>query len=520
MTQHQRSSAPASANKRALRQLRERYHVSLPAAKTGVPPKSPSTPSGGGSLPPHPPASRRLPRRAASRRGHSRWGRKVFLFLIIICVLSGGIFGYKILAASNKISVAERSIFGQLKDLLFNSDKSLTGEGDDRINILLLAVGGEGHKGENLADTIIIVSLKPQENKAALLSIPRDLYVQVPENEYFTKINAVHAYGEGERAGQGPERMREVVEEITGQTMHYFARVDFLAFKHVVDAVGGVNITIENSFFDYWHKISFPAGTEKMNGERALAYVRARYIEGGEGGDFKRAARQQQVLLGLRDKVFSVQTAFDFSAMNQILNSLSDNIRTDLELWEMKRLFELARLIDNSQVHSQVLTTGHNGVLVGGTEILSGAPASVLRPRTGDYSEIRSVAADIFNSEATNATASADGEAPPPEEPVETSSPTPAAEPKLEIRNGTNITGLASKTGQKLEGDGYEVVTVGNAADRATAKTTVYILDSDFVEAGKALAESLSAASDSGLPSNEPASEADVLIILGQDAQE
>lgn len=517
-------SSASSAEKRVLWEISKRYQVdkNKPRRTTGskVQPSSAAPPGGK-----KPPLSRQPiggPKPKSNKSKH--WGRRVALILVLVLALSSGIFGYKILAAGNKISVADRSLLGQLKDLLLSSGQQLEGETDGRINIMLLAIGGEGHSGENLADTIIVASVKPNPDgpsDVAMLSIPRDLYVQVPGEEYYTKINAVHAYGEQQEEDHGPEVLREKVEEITGLPIHYYLRADFTAFKHIVDALGGINITIDNSFFDYWHKISFPAGTEEMNGERALAYVRARYIEGPEGGDFKRAARQQQVLLAIRDKAFSVQTALDFTAINSIINSLSDNIRTDMHIWEMKRFFEMARSIDQSAVGSVVLTTGPNGVLVGGTEVLGGVPASILKPRTGDYSEIQSIAGNIFEVSDKNIVQEADTT-------LETPEPTPEEEveeekeevkPTIEIRNGTNVTGLASRTSDDLESDGYEVLTIGNASNRTTEKTTVYALDSEFTDSAKALAENMGAQADSGLPSEEPASSADVLIILGADAE-
>lgn len=489
------------AAKRALWEVRQRYSIDPP----------PRHPHSHRAASPEPKPPQRPTRRRPRRIG--RVIKRVALLLILLGLLAGGIFGYKVLVAGNKISVTEKSLLGQIKDLLFSQGETLAGEREDRLNILLIAIGGEGHKGEDLADTIMLVSIRPSDNAVALLSIPRDLYVQVPGEQYFSKINAVHAYGESKRKNGGPELLRQKVEEITGLPIHYYARVDFTAFKHIVDAVGGVNITIEKSFEDYWHKITFPAGTEKMNGERALAYVRARYIEGPEGGDFKRAARQQQVLLALREKIFSLQTAVDFSTVNSILNSLADNIRTDLELWEMKRFFEMARLIDPNQVKSAVLTTGPDGVLAGGTEVLGGVPASVLRPRTGDYSEIQRIAQSIFDT-APAAPAPSQAEPTPSE-----SEPTPApALPTLEIRNGTNVTGLAKKTADRLQATGYEVVTIGNAKDRATDQTTIFVLNDDFTEQAKSLAEELDAATDSGLPGDEASSEADLLVILGADA--
>lgn len=531
-----KSSSPSpTTEKRVLWEVRQRYNVAsglrkpgaarsgaVPAPASRVAPARSSGESGGiaQSPPPRPP---RLTRPRRSGRGFGRWVWRAGALLILCLLLSGGIFGYRILAASNKISTTERSLVGQLKDLFFSQGKVLAGEQDDRINILLLAVGGAGHQGQDLADTIMVASVRPSDGQVALLSIPRDLYVQIPGEEYYTKINGVHAHGESQKTGHGPELLQQKVEDITGLPIHYYGRVDFVAFKQIIDAVGGVTITIDNTFFDYWHKISFSAGTEKMDGERALAYVRARYIEGPEGGDFKRAARQQQVLLALQDKVFSVNTALDFTALNAILNSLSDNIRTDLELWEMRRFYELARHIDRSHVRSAVLTTGPQGMLVGATEVLGGTPASVLKPRTGDYSEIRRLAADIFTTDQVATVSSPDPNAEPtPSEPEvspePSATPSPAASVSVEIRNGTNVTGLAKGTADDLKAKGYTIVAVGNAVNRATEKTTVYATTSTNTDQAQAVAEELQAAADTDAPDGERTTTADVLVILGADA--
>lgn len=519
--------AQSSAERRVLWEVRQRYNVDASPRRSGetgrpggTPPRKP--PRGGQPpLPPKRPVGKRGFGHARRGRAKRSWSRRIVVLVVLVLVLSGGVFGYKILAASNKITTTDRSILGQLSDLLFKQGSHLTGETEDRINLLLIAVGGEGHSGENLADTVMVLSYRPSDHSVGLLSIPRDLYVQVPDEQYFTKINAVHAYGESKKKGGGPDLLRREVEIITGQPMHYFVRVDFTAFKQIVDAVGGVNITIENSFFDYWHKIDFPASQELMNGERALAYVRARYIEGSEGGDFKRAARQQQVLLALRDKVFSVQTAIDFTAANAILNSLSDNIRTDLELWEMKRFFELARQIEHDKVKSVVLTTGPKGMLVGNTEVLSGVPASVLKTRTGDYSEIHSLAQNIFSTDQATAMPAAEAteETPTPSPEAEKEvSEEASAKPTIEVRNGTNTTGLAKQVATELEEKGYTVTSIGNAANRSVAVTTVYAVKDSTQDRVAPIADLLEAQGDIGIPEGEKASSADILVILGSDS--
>lgn len=507
------------SEKRVLWEVRQRYKLN----KTRPRPMESGTKQAAAA--PRPTARRTGVRPKPAHSSH--WGRRIALLVFLGVVIAGGIFGYKILAAGNKISTADSTLFGQIKDLLFSSGEFLEGEQEGRINVLFIAIGGQGHQGQNLADSIIVASIRPKDGDVAMLSIPRDLYVQVPNEEYFTKINAVHAHGESQRKNGGPELLQQKIEEVTGQPIHYYARVDFTAFKSIVDAIGGVNITIENSFTDYWHKISFPAGTEKMNGERALAYVRARYVEGSEGGDFKRAARQQQVLLAIREKVFSVNTALDFKAVNDILNSLSSNIRTDMQLWEMRRFFELARTLNPNEVHSVVLSTGHNGVLVGGTEVLGGVPASILRTRTGDYSEIQAIATSIFSEQVSTSIApTPQGDTETTESQASTASPSPEpsetpeiAKPSVEVRNGTNITGLAKKTSDTLQSEGYNITGIGNAANRTTATTTVYAIEAANADGAKSVADLLGATTDSGLPTGEANTSADVLVILGTDAE-
>ncbi|HLC49662.1 MAG TPA: LCP family protein [Candidatus Andersenbacteria bacterium] len=465
------------------------------------------------------PLSQRQSVATPPRKKHSAFFRTTRILAIVIFLgglFMAGIFGYKILAAGNSISTVKQSLLGQLSDLLFKSGNKLGGETEDQINILLMAVGGEGHSGENLADTIMVASIQPSTNKVALLSIPRDLYVQVPGEQFYSKLNAIHAYGEARKKNNGPELMEEKVKEITGLELHYFARVDFTAFKKIVDAIGGVNVHIENGFTDYLHEIAFPTGTETMNGDRALAYVRARYVEGPEGGDFKRAARQQQILVAILNKVFSVNTALDFSAINGIISSVSEDIRTSMQTWEMKRFFEIARQVNREEIKSVVLSTGTHGVLVGDTSVLGGEPASVLKTRTGDYSEIKAIAKNIF-SETVNNT-------PKPVTPAQTTptpnaSPSPAeAKPTLEVRNGTAINGLAKKVADQLTKEGYKVIATGNAKSKTIEKTNVYAPKVTQADDAQKIATQLVATAQTDFPEDEAKTTADILIILGADA--
>lgn len=471
------------------------------------PPKGPPRP--GGIIPPSP-----------------RRGRRALLWIVVALLILVGLSAAKLLSVGNAILTPERSIIGQLTDLLFRRG-ALAGESDNRVNILLVAIGGEGHQGENLADSVILASLRPKENDVALLSIPRDLYVKIPGAEFYTRINAVHAYGENQRRGEGLKLLQKKVTEITGQPVHYVARVDFTAFKRIVDEVGGIDITIRHSFYDYWHKISFPEGTEHMNGERALAYVRARYIEGPEGGDFKRAERIQQVILAIRKRILSAQTVVDIRALAGILDALQDNVITNFSLAELKRLAELTRTIPDDRLDTAVLTTGAQGLLTGTTEILSGRPAAVLRPRAGleQYGEIAAFARDIFTQAQT---------APPPATTAETFSPeTPFAspttqgsvtdeQPTAEVRNGTKVVGLAARVAKVLEKQGFTIAGVGNAAIRNRTQTIVVDRTGGKKPTSlRAVLETLGIETAVTFPEAEKESiDASVVIFLGTDVAE
>jgi hypothetical protein len=310
--------------------------------------------------------------------------------------------------------------------------------------------------------------------------------------------------------------------------VHYVARVDFTAFRRIVDEVGGIDITIRHSFYDYWHKISFPEGTEHMNGERALAYVRARYIQGPEGGDFKRAERTQQVILAIRKRVLSAQTVVDIRALAGILDALHDNVATNFSLAELKRLAELTRTIPDDHLDTAVLSTGPEGLLVGTTEILSGRPAAVLRPRAGleQYGEIATFTRDIFTQAQT---------APPPATTTaETSSPetpqaTPTAQgsvtdeqPTVEVRNGTSVVGLAARAAKALEKQEFTIAGVGNAAIRNRTQTIVVDRTGGKKPASlRAVLETLGVTTAVTFPEAEKESiDASFVIFLGTDIAE
>src|SRR6056297_1787250 len=192
-------------------------------------------------------------------------------------------------------------VIGQIKHLAESSDKKLGGGKNDRINVLLLGMGGKKHEGGYLTDTIILAGLKPSTQEVALLSIPRDLNVPV-EGRGKLKINSINAYAELEEKGSGGEATRQALSNLLDIPIHYYARVDFQGFINIINELGGIRVYVEETLDDYKYPIMgrekaenynsrfehlhIEKGWQKMDGELALKYARSRHAGGSQGSDF------------------------------------------------------------------------------------------------------------------------------------------------------------------------------------------------------------------------------------------
>ena len=337
-------------------------------------------------------------------------------------------------------------VFKSLVKALPLVENKLDGEEEGRINIVLLGMRGKGVVGGGtLADTIMVVSIKRQENpdredtyKVSMVSVPRDLYVVMPGTTSNMKINSVYHYGEEKGNGQGMEAMKQVLADITGQKMHYGVEVNFAGFKQVVDALGGVEVNLEEPFIEpvqfheqkvcdgenggvftvksgeFQNKIDHrgklvaqyplcynateecggvfivPAGVSILDGEKALCYVRAR----ATSSDFDRARRQQEVIGQLKKKALSMGVLTDFGKIQEIFTAVSGNVYTDLELWEMQRFFDLYKKIgDDVPVEHKVLENSEEGLLYSHE---GDARGYILMPRGDTYDKIREMFENII----------------------------------------------------------------------------------------------------------------------------
>ncbi|MDD3480616.1 MAG: LCP family protein [Patescibacteria group bacterium] len=391
----------------------------------------------------------------ARRRKIKKWAIATALFLVL------GVGAYFGVRAYNAIKGVFAGDTGILNLLGGSQGQMLKGEVDGRVNVLLLGIGDEGHAGNTLADTIIVASYDTASKSVSMISIPRDTYVQIPNNGY-AKINSAHAYGEQQQEGTGPDTIVKVVEEVSGLPIHYYARVDFTGLSDIVDALGGVTVDVENSFCDYgytraayYNPVCFDEGTQTMDGETALKYARSRKASGKEGSDFARAKRQQNLLIAMKEKALSTETTFNPGKVFSVLEALGNHIKTSVEMNEIARIYELARGVDTNAMIQKNLdpTTG----LVAAD---SGAAGYILVPTAGmgNYDDIHEFFRNVFEGVAIA-----------------------KENAKLSFLNGTWSTWNYTNLYDEMETSGYNIVEDGGTKIRNYTTTEI----TDYTNGGK-----------------------------------
>lgn len=393
----------------------------------------------------------------------------------------------------------------------------LRGEGDGRVNILLLGRGGEGHEGADLTDTIVIASINPIQKETALLSIPRDLYVQ--SGGGYSKINAVFANAkynaeaamssnESNKARKGDaagfKALEDVITDKIGIPIHYHAVIDFAGFAKAIDTVGGVTVNVPQTGVVYepnmWIlggriDLNVQQGTQSFNGRKALAYTRSRYTS--SRGDFDRSERQRLIMVALKDKVFSAGTYGNPLKISQLMSDFGNHINTNLTLNEVKRLYEIGNEIPSNKIASVGLADPPNDYVT--TGMIHGQ--SVVYPKAGldNYKDIK-----FFVRNRLKDGYLADENA------------------TVAIYNGTNIAGLAGRTSDDLKSYGYNISTVADAPKKGTQTTIVVDLRNGAKKYTKRYLENrFKTTATTSLPADyriNPGN-ADFVIILGQNEQ-
>ncbi len=467
--------------------------------------------------------------------------RPVFFWIFILISTIVGVFLIRTIARTEEaeytttLEPRKLNFFETVKNFIFHPNNILIGQNEDRINILLLGVGGPGHDGPFLSDTNIIVSIKPSTREVALVSVPRDLGALVG-NHGWRKINSADAFGEAERPGGGGEYARQVFENTFNLKIPYYLRVDFTAFEELINEMNGINVNVPTSFTDTTYPgpnfsyttIHFDAGPQTMDGEHALIFARSRHGNDGEGSDFARSRRQQLILEAIKEKMLSLGSYTNPAQLKKMYDSAVSHISTNLNLAELTFLASITKDITASK--KLVLDSSPNGYLINTT---GESGAFILSPKTGNFDTINLTIQNVFSPNSVESLPTL----------VKTSSEISSTGfnqniPKMEIENGTWIPGLAARTEKKLEDKGYQVIMVSNSLVRPIQHSVIYLLSDKVSTSSTArLSELLQAASTRTLPNwlletynntSTPEDEtgmkynkdADILIILGTDTKE
>lgn len=283
--------------------------------------------------------------------------RKILVAIILVIIILGIAITIRAQNISDKIFVGKKTtFFSIINDVIRgggNNDK-LIGEDLGQINILLLGIGGEGHDGPYLTDTMILAQIRPDIGQMTLTSIPRDYLVTLPDKTE-QKINSAFSYGffsKNRDWDEGGRWARSTVEKISGLTIPYFAVLDFSGFEKAIDQVGGLDVIIENTFTDYTYPdnklgylppITFKKGPDHLDGTRALQFARSRHAAGIEGSDFSRSLRQQKIIDAFKQKVLGGNIITSANNINQLLSVFANHFHTNILPNSMLRIINLTK---------------------------------------------------------------------------------------------------------------------------------------------------------------------------------
>ena len=350
------------------------------------PPLTPET----ASLPPGnpyqtPPLRRKAP---TTKRfgGHWPTRRRVLQALLLLALLVGGLLAHRLWDFGSAVST---------QGPLTTQTSYMTGS--DRVNLLIMGYGGGTHDGPNLTDSMIVVSLNLKDDATTMISVPRDLWVQVPPGSgNYAKLNTAyqdgleHGYNSmsASAAAGGAEAARKATD-VLGIPVRYWLTIDFSGFRSLIDALGGVDVNVPVG----WTATelggdglpgngiaTFKAGPQHMDGERALQYARARYITtpASEGSDFARSARQLLLIHAIVDRARSLGA---LPHLLSAMNALQQTMYTNLSLADLVALVEKADIN-----HATRIGLTNQNVL---QDAMSDDGQDILEPANGDWNVVQ-----------------------------------------------------------------------------------------------------------------------------------
>lgn len=415
------------------------------------------------------------PRKKVSKGKIVKW----IVIVIILAIL--GVVGY----LAVKAFLAGGKVFnGNPLDIITTKTR-LAEDDNGRTNILIFGTSGytmdeNAWDGAMLTDSIMVVSLDQDNNDAYMMSLPRDLYVRnnCPAlGKTSGKLNEVFycAYTTDKDEVAGAEALMAKSGEILGLDIQYYIHADWTALVQAIDAVGGVDVTIESDdprgIYDSSTGIKYANGeVAHLDGEKALALARARNHNYGDyglaGGNYDREKNQQKILAAFQQKAMSAGTLLNPVAVNNLIDSLGNNLITSFETGHVQTLIDIASNLQADHIKQLPFVGRDDG---GPNLIATYAPNGTYlgeAPVAGvyDYSEIQAYVAQNLSSD-----------------PVVMEGAT------IDVLNGSDQAGLAAKKAEELEDDNYTIGSIDNAPASTTESVTIYQLNSDMTNTATAL---------------------------------
>lgn len=386
---------------------------------------------------------------------------------------------------------------------LLSTDALKPWSGTERVSILLLGIDQRcEEEGPTHTDTIMVLTIDPVGLSASVLSLPRDLWVEIPEVG-LDRINQANYFGElYEYPGGGPGLAMETVSSVLGVPLDYYATVNFDAFIEVVDLIGGITVEVPEAIDDPtypdrcygYDPFSIEAGTHRLDGAQALKYARTRATF---GGDVDRAGRQQAVILAARDQILQLNMLPQLMAQSpRLWQTLQDNVRTNMTLDEGLQLALLLQDIPAESIETAVIDYNYvyNETTPDGRQVLV--------PNRDAIRELRN---EIFTPPAIPT-------------PVIVDLPALTREEKARVAlyNGTAVFGLAGATQEYLQKFGLNVTEIGNA-DSAAYRTTQIIDYGDHPSTTRYITQLMDVPPLNTSQGSKPEGDFDVLVIIGDD---
>lgn len=374
-----------------------------------------------------------------------------------------------------------------------------------RVTVLVMGIDErQSETGPWRTDTMIVLTIDPASRTAGMISIPRDLWVEIPDYGVYDRINTAFFKGDADNypGGGGPALAMKTVQQNLGITVNYYVTVNFNAFVTLVDQIGCIPITVTETIDDPdypaaegygYDPFYIEAGDYCMEGETLLKYARTRATF---GSDFDRARRQQQVLYAIRDHVLSTnQLPTLIGKAPELYATLQDNVRTNLTEGQIIELARLAAEIPRENICSAVIS----GDYIDRLEVLPDGTQVVIPNRI----KVRQLILDIFTGTGRCDPAAHDYEA-----------EALAENATVAVFNGTRQEGRATDTGDRLTAAGLNVITVGNA-DRFDYEATIIYNYSGKNATAQYIAAILDVPPSAIVEIDNPGSLYDIEVVLG-----